>query len=156
MTFTPADDLAPPGTVLGADAPAVEKRAQRKPLDPAHQAIVDERKAKAGPGRPHRPTRDALIELQYRNMGRLSERVMKRLERALDNEADPLHEMVVEKLMQRVVPMAFWESLGKQEFKEEEGGDKRPIFQINIGAAAPPVEKIEHQPVTVDVKALPK
>jgi len=103
-----------------------------------HQAVVDERKASAGPGRPKRPTRDALIELQYRRMGKLSDRVIARLERALDNEADPLHEMVVEKLMQRVVPAAFWESLAKQELKEEQTRPKAPVFNITIGQAVVP------------------
>ena len=141
-TLQSADALAAKsGTGLGAaDAPAVEQRAtsSRKPLSPVHQAVVDERKANAGPGRPKRPTRDALIELQYRNVGKLSERVMRRLERALDNDDDPLHEMVVEKLMQRVVPMAFWESLGKQEFKEDEDRVRAPTFVLNIGAAVVP------------------
>jgi len=149
-TLQSADVLAATsGTELGAvDAPAVEQRAtlSRPPLDPVHQAIVDERKANAGPGRPKRPTRDALIELQYRNVGKLSERVMRRLERALDNDNDPLHEMVVEKLMQRVVPMAFWESLGKQEFREDEAGAKAPQFVINIGAA-----KVPDMPPAIEV-----
>lgn len=147
-----ADAPAPQGTALGADdAPTSELRAtsSRPPLDPVHQAVVDERKA-ARHGIKARPTRDALIQLQYRNVARIAPRVMARLEKALDNEDDPLHEMVVEKLMQRVVPNSFWESLAKQEFAED-AGDKRPVFNITIGAAAAP--KIEHQPVVVDVKA---
>lgn len=151
LTLQSANELVQQDTALGTErTPAGGARAPttRKPLDPVHQAIVDERKASAGPGRPKsRPTRDALIELQYRKLGKLSERVIARLERALDNEDDPLHEMVVEKLMQRVVPAAFWESLAKQEFKDEDTGPKAPVFTINIGAASAPVE-----PVTVDVK----
>lgn len=93
----------------------------RPPLDPVHQAVVDERKADYGVGRPSKkPTRDALIQLQKTRLQGLQPHVFARVERALLNDADLLHEMVVEKLLMRVAPVAFWEGLGKQEFKEDE------------------------------------
>lgn len=108
----------------------------RLPLDPVHQAIVDERKADAGPGRPSkRPTRDAAVALQYEKLKGLQPHVFARLEKALLNEADPLHEMVVEKLMMRVVPVAFWESLAKQEFKED-GEKVAPAVTIIVNGGA--------------------
>lgn len=114
----------------------------RPPLDPVHQAIVDERKADAGVGRPSkRPTRDALVALQYNKLKGLQPHVFARLEKALLNEDDALHEMVVEKLMQRVVPIAFWEGLAKQEFKEEDGTRAAPSVTIIVNGGAGVVEK---------------
>ena len=127
----PTELLALAGTAQG-----------RPPLDPVHQAIVDERKADAGVGRPSkRPTRDALVALQYGKLKGLQPHVFARLEKALLNEDDPLHAMVVEKLMQRVVPIAFWEGLAKQEFKDEDSAKVAPSVTIIVNGGAGVVEK---------------
>ena len=120
----------------------------RPPLDPVHQAVVDERKADYGVGRPSkRPTRDALVELQRAKLQGLQPHVFARVERALLNEADPLHEMVVEKLLMRVAPVSFWEGLGKQEFKDDEQGKVAPSVTIIVnggaGVAVPPAPKAD-------------
>lgn len=148
-TLRRADELAAEksGTALGAaDAPAVEKRVLPNNLPKqVYDAIVEERKANTRRGgRPSYRTRDAVIALQYRRLGKLTDAVISRLERALANEEDPLHAMAVERLMQRVVPQSFWESLGRQEFQETEG-EKSPQFVINIGTARAP------EPQAVDV-----
>ena len=121
----------------------------RPPLDPVHQAVVDERKADFGVGRPaKRPTRDALVAVQYDKLRGLQPHVLARIERAVMNEADPLHEMVMEKMMQRVVPVAFWEGLGKQEFKDDDAAKASPSVTIivNGGAGiAPRVDVVSEQ-----------
>jgi hypothetical protein len=101
-----------------------------------HAAIVAERKADLGPGRQaKRPTRDALVALQYKKLAGLQPHVFARLEKALLDEKDPLHEMVVEKLMQRVVPTDFWSKLATQEFADNEK-DRAPSVTIIIGDRA--------------------
>lgn len=120
----------------------------RPPLDPVHQAIVAERKADAGPGRPSkRPTRDALVELQRSKLASLQPHVFARVERALMNEDDPLHEMVVEKLLMRVAPVSFWEGLGKQEFKDDEQKITPSVTIVINGAAgaAPAADVVSEQ-----------
>jgi hypothetical protein len=121
-----------------------DKASSRPPLDPVHQAVVDERKADYGVGRPSkRPTRDAAIALQYKKLAGLQPHVFARIEKALLNEGDPLHEMVVEKLMMRVVPVAFWESLAKSEFREEAEKATPSVTIIVNGAAGAPVPTID-------------
>lgn len=122
----------------------------RPPLDPVHQAVVDERKADYGVGRPSkRPTRDALVELQRAKLSGLQPHVFARVERALLNENDPLHEMVVEKLLMRVAPVSFWEGLGKQEFKEDEAKVAPNVTIIVNGGAgvtvAPAADVVSEQ-----------
>lgn len=120
----------------------------RPPLDPVHQAVVDERKADAGVGRPSkRPTRDALVELQRSKLAGLQPHVFARVERALLNDDDPLHEMVVEKLLMRVAPVSFWEGLGKQEFKDDEQKAMPSVTIVINGAAgaAPAAEVVSEQ-----------
>jgi len=116
----------------------------RPPLDPVHQAVVDERKADAGVGRPaKRPTRDALIALQHKRLEGLQPHVLARAERALLNEEDPLHEMVFEKLLMRVAPVAFWEGLGKQEFKDDENARTAPSVTIIVNGGAGVVPSVD-------------
>jgi len=122
----------------------------RPPLDPVHQAVVDERKADGrGVGRPtKKPTRDALVALQYKKLTGLQPHVFARIEKALLNEDDPLHEMVVEKLLMRVAPVAFWESLGKSEFKEDEQKSAPSVTIIvngSAGIATPAVDVVSEQ-----------
>lgn len=117
----------------------------RPPLDPVHAAVVAERKADYGVGRPaKRPTRDALVELQRTKLQGLQPHVFARVEKALLNEDDPLHEMVVEKLLMRVAPVSFWEGLGKQEFKEDETKVAPNItIIVNGGAGVQPEKAID-------------
>lgn len=125
---------APLQTLEHIAAPAQAK--SRPPLDPVHQAVVAERKADYGVGRPSkRPTRDAAIALQYTKLKGLQPHVLARIEKAVLNEDDPLHEMVMDKLMMRVVPVAFWEGLAKQEFKTDEE-KAAPSVTIIIGTQA--------------------
>lgn len=117
------------------------------PLDPVHQAIVDERKAERGLNS-KRPTRDALVALQYNKIKHLQPHVFARLEKAVLNEEDPLHEMVIEKLMMRVVPVAFWESLGKQEFAVDDKSKAMPSVTIVINGdagKAPAIDIVSEQ-----------
>lgn len=129
MTTAPTTEIEQPAIL--ATAPG------RPPLDPAHQAVVDERKANRGVGRPRKePTRDALIALQYRKMQGLQAHVLDRLEQAVLNPADPIHAMVMEKLMARAVPQAFWDALAKQEFAAGDDGKQTPSVTIVIGTQA--------------------
>jgi hypothetical protein len=101
-----------------------------------HAAVVAERKADYGVGRPaKRPTRDALVALQYAKMAQLQPHVFARIEKALLDEKDPLHELVMDKLIQRVVPTDFWAKLGTQEFAVE-NEKAAPTVTIVIGNQA--------------------
>jgi len=101
-----------------------------------HQAIVAERKGDVGPGRPSkRPTRDALVALQYQKLAGLQPHVFARIEKALLDEKDPLHTLVVDKLIQRVVPTDFWSKLATQEFADDAKGGA-PSVTIVIGTQA--------------------
>ena len=107
------------------------------PLEPAHQAVVDERKADRGVGRPSkRPTRDALIEIQHSRMKKLQGHVLDRIEEAVLDKEDPLHALAVEKMLMRVAPVAFWESLSKQEFATDDKAKLAPSITIVINGNA--------------------
>lgn len=111
----------------------------RQALETAHAAVVAERKelAHPGPGRPKKsPTRDAVIALQYGALKDMQPTVLARIQKALENENDPLHALVMTKLMAAVVPAGFWDALGKQEFVEEAEGKTAPSITIVIGQKA--------------------
>lgn len=143
--------LKQPATKLGADSPAstgnpaTPHRAaptlsatSRPPLDPVHAAVVAERKAMVKRGRPpkKRPTRDAVVAMQYRKLAELQPHVLARVEKAIRDEKDPLHEMVMDRLMLRVLPMKFWEHLAQQEFAPETVEKRQPVVNIVIGQSA--------------------
>jgi hypothetical protein len=120
-----------------------------------HSALVAERKALAEKGgRPPKvqPVRDILIQKGYDSITRMLPKVANRLEKAIDNEADPLHERAVDIVAKRALPIAFFESMGKSEFKTEEEGGAKPTFVINISTGGAPV-KID-EAVDVDFKEL--
>jgi hypothetical protein len=121
-----------------------------------HSALVAERKAvQARGGRPPKlqPTRDILIQKGYDAIAKLGPKVVARLEEALDDKTDPIHERAVDILSKRVVPIAFFEALAKSEFRTEDEGGNKPTFVINISTGGAPV-KVE-EAVDVDFKELP-
>lgn len=119
--------------------PARAKSRLKKLPDEVYQALVKERKLLRG--MPTQPTRDTLIAFQYNKLSDLAPHVVRRIQRALENENDPLHEMVVDRLMRRLSPEGFWDALGKQEFAPGEQ-DRRPTVIINVGSAQAPAEVV--------------
>ena len=121
-----------------------KKRRSKMPAD-VHQAIVEERKGRnlnpAGerrPGAPRAtPARDIAIAKAYEFQSKIAPHLFARIEKALLDENGPLHEMVVEKMMMRVAPVAFAEALAKQEFKPDEETNRVPSITINVGTTAP-------------------
>lgn len=112
-----------------------------RPADKAYEALVEERKLTRTTPVAKRPTRDALIALQYDKLKDLQVHVIERLKRALANDDDPLHAMAVEKLTERVVPKDFWTKLGTQEFAPE--AEQKAGVSVNItitGSAGQPAE----------------
>lgn len=126
-----------------ADAPG--PKLPRGPAGKAlHEMIVAERKAFNAKPNSHNlspatrsPTRDALVALQYGKLSGAFPVVIRRIEKALHDENDPLHQMVMEKMIARVMPQAFWDRLGTQEF-ESTGGNKPVQVVVNVGPALPP------------------
>lgn len=122
---------------------------KRGPTKAEHQALIAERKeiARRG-GRPPavQPTRDILVNSGYTVINRLLPKVAARLEAALDNPADPLHERAVDILSKRAIPIAFYESLAKQEFRPDEEQNRTPQIVINVTGTAG-VETLQHTPV---------
>ena len=126
---------------------------KRGPTQAEHQALVEERKAiREKGGRPPavQPVRDVLVQRGYTEMARLFPKVAKRLEEALDDKLDPLHERAVDILSKRAIPIAFFEGLAKQEFRPDEERNERPQIVINVVAA----KAVE--PVTVEAVAKEK
>jgi hypothetical protein len=118
----------------------------RPPLDPVHAAVVAERKGDFGVGRPSkRPTRDALVALQYTKLAGLQPHVFARIEKALLDEKDPLHELVVDKLIQRVVPTDFWSKLATQEFATDEKNNAPSVTIVIGNQAGMPVTVVSEQ-----------
>lgn len=115
-----------------------------------HAALVAERKAIAEKGgRPPavQPTRDVLVQKGYEQIVRLFPKLAKRLEEALDDKNDPLHERAVDILSKRGLPIAFFEGLAKQEFRTDEEQNHRPTIVINVtggaGATVQPVDVVD-------------
>jgi hypothetical protein len=150
QSLTPIADLVDDA----AEAAPTLKQALRSRDE--HLALVAERKALAEKGgRPPKvqPVRDILIQKGYDSITRMLPKVASRLEKAIDNEADPLHERAVDIVSKRALPIAFFESMGKSEFKTEDEGGAKPTFVINISTGGAPV-KID-EAVDVDFKELP-
>lgn len=161
--FKPAapNEHSPQGTALGAGPPPaagkVAKYKQRQGgtvRKAKHAAIVEDRKSgrvRAPDGRllPGKKTtaRDALIAMQYKQLHEAAPAILKRLVEGALNQADPFHERCLDLVAKRLMPLAFWEALGKQEFREENEGQKGPVFVINVGAASLPDTTIQ----TVDI-----
>jgi len=82
------------------------------------------------------PVRDMLTQRGYEAITKLFPKLAARLEKALDDPTDPLHERAVDILSKRALPVAFFEALGKQEFRTEEEGGQRPTIVINVTGAA--------------------
>jgi len=121
-----------------------------------HSALVEERKAIAAKGgRPPavQPTRDLLIERGYKAAGHLFPKVLARLEEAIDDKSDALHERAMDIMAKRVIPIAFFESLAKSEFRTEDEGGRLPNITINISTAAAPAVTVDA--VTVDAVDVP-
>jgi hypothetical protein len=122
-----------------------------------HSALVAERKAIAEKGgRPPavRPVRDILLQKGYDAATRLLPKVAARLEKAIDDEKDALHERAIDIVSKRVLPIAFFEAMGKSEFKTEEEGGAKPNFIINISTGGQPVKIDSIEAVDVDFKEL--
>lgn len=144
-------------------AAALEKRApndrvaDRLPLklppgkkgDKLHALIVEERRSrKWGPTHtPASPTRDALIALQYGQLAGALPTVVARIKRALENEDDPLHPMVMEKMIARVMPQAFWDRLGTKEFDNPDS-NKGVTVVVNVQQAETPPSVVIDAPPT--------
>lgn len=113
----------------------------------AHAAVVADRKSvRTGlPGKPKTSTRDALVALQYTKLTDAAPAILNRLIQGALDVGDPFHEKCLDLVGKRLMPLAFWEALGKQEFKDETEGGNRPVFVINVGTASLPT------PTTVDV-----
>lgn len=113
----------------------------RRPLDPVHQQIVAERKALTT-GKPGRPpaartaTRDVALIKQYDLVKAAGPAILARIIEGAQDRADPLHEKCLDIMVKRIAPIAFWESLAKQEFKPDEEQDKRPVINISINGSA--------------------
>ncbi len=146
FTVQCADAFAPQGIELGAESSSavnetehpiqvVTKAGSRPPLDPEHAAVVAERKARNPVGRPRTTTRDAVIQAQYKQIAKHAPVIIQRLlEGAMDRD-DPLHKECLDIMAKRVAPIAFYEALSKQEFKDDEDKDQRPVVTINIANA---------------------
>lgn len=143
-------------TVLGAAPAAVGRPAPSRKVrggtaaKAAHAAIVADRKSVANTGgRRRTSTRDALVAMQYKTLADAAPAVLKRLVQGATDQADPFHEKCLELVAKRLMPLAFWESLGKQEFREDTEGANRPVFVINVGTAqlpdAPAVEIVPRE-----------
>jgi hypothetical protein len=154
-TDAPADAATKPraGTALGA-APQVagkaapSRRVRGGTLAKAeHAKIVADRKSVTTglPGRPKTSTRDALVALQYTKLTEAAPAILNRMIQGALDPGDPFHEKCLDLVGKRLMPLAFWDGLGKQEFKDENEGGNRPVFVINVGTASLPT------PTTVDV-----
>jgi len=106
-----------------------------RPLDPDHQALVEQRKARK-PGRQPLTTRDAVMAVQYKAIKQAQPLVIKRLLEGAVDKTDPLHEKCLDIVSKRVMPIAFWESLAKEEFRPDEETNKAPTITINISGNA--------------------
>ena len=116
------------------------------PTKDEHRALVAERKAIAQRGgRPPavQPTRDILVANGYEAIKALLPKLVGRLTEALDDKNDPLHERAVDILSKRGIPIAFYEGLSKQEFREDEGGNRSPSIVINVTGTAG-IEAVQH------------
>ena len=163
---TPDEQTAPEPerTALGAEpAAAAPAQAKKKPANwlqrekAEHAALVEDRKRKRAlpdgsrrVGRPPVSTRDALVELQYTQLTQAAPAVLKRLVEGALDKGDPYHEKCLDLVAKRLMPLEFWNSLGKQEFKSDEEGGKGPVFVINVGTAqlpgAPAIEVVPREP----------
>lgn len=113
----------------------VQDRLPRDLKDEVRDAMIQEARS-LKPGQRLRPTRDAIVALQYRGLAKLAPYVLDRVKQALLDQNDPLHQMAVEKLMERVSPQQFWKALGEQEFqRESDGGSGRPSIVLNVTPA---------------------
>lgn len=124
-----------------------------------HAALIEARK-EAGPQQTigKTQTRDILIQRGYKAVTHLFPKLAARLEKALDNENDPLHERAVDILSKRGLPIAFFESLAKSEFKTEEEGGAKPRIVINIstgGLPTQPAVVVTQDAEDVEFKELP-
>lgn len=132
----------------GPAARPVAKRGPRFPKqlsESAYAALMAERRQMQGKeGRPWHNTRDTIVALQYGKLAALAPRIVRRIEAALDDPDDPLHEMVMEKLMNRLLPQAFWDRLATREFTQDDG-EKTPQVVINIAPAVQPVDVVGEQ-----------
>lgn len=112
-----------------------------------HAALVADRKAaRSTGGRPRTSTRDALVALQYTELAKAAPRILQRLVAGALDPADPYHERCLDLVAKRIMPLAFWEGLSKQEFREDGEGGKGPTFVINVGTAeAPTIEVVPRE-----------
>ncbi len=142
-----------------ADVDREIKRLPKLPVSAAeHAALIAERKEIAATGgRPPKaqPTRDILIQKQYDVMRLAAPAVLRRLVRGAIDESDPLHERCLDIVAKRVTPIAFFEAMGKQEFKTEDEGGAKPTIIINVGSTAPVAETPKVEVVDVPFKELP-
>jgi len=106
-----------------------------RPLDPDHQALVEQRKARK-PGRQPLTTRDAVMAVQYKAIKQAQPLVIKRLLEGAVDKTDPLHEKCLDIVSKRVMPIAFWESLAKEEFRPDEEKNAAPTINITINGNA--------------------
>jgi hypothetical protein len=127
--------------------------------DAAHAALVAERKAIAEKGgRPPavQPVRDILLQSAYSRVLEAQPKLLDRLIEGATNKNDPLHERCLDIMAKRALPIAFFESLAKSEFRTEDEGGAKPRFVINISTGAMPVAKVDVIDATdVEFKELP-
>jgi hypothetical protein len=118
-----------------------------------HGALVAERKAiQARGGRPPvvQPTRDVLLQRQYEAMTAIFPKLVARLNEAIDNKDDPLHERAVDLMTKRAMTSAFYEALAKQEFRPDEEKNQRPVINIVVnGGAGVSLKPVDDEPIDV-------
>ena len=129
----------------------------RGPTKAEHAALVAERRelARKGGGTAVQPVRDVLVAKGYDAVSRLLPKVIARLEEAVENKNDPLHERAMDILSKRAVPIAFYESLAKQEFRPDEEQNRSPQIVINVTGTAgiEAVQQVGRRDDVVDVEA---
>jgi hypothetical protein len=111
-------------------------RKGRPPLPVDHQALVDQRKAARKPGRKAVTVRDAINVVQYKAITQAQPAVIARIIEGSLDKTDPLHEKCVDIMSKRVMPLAFWESLSKEEFRPDEEKNVTPVINITINGNA--------------------
>ncbi len=114
--------------------PALLANDQGMALAPQREA---ERALVRGRGRPKLATKDAILALQHKKLGKAADRVLELVIGSALDTTSPTHETCLKMVVERIAPIGFWKGLSEQEFNDGEstGGGPRVVIQINSGSA---------------------
>ena len=94
-----------------------------------------ERALVRGRGRPKLATKDAILALQHKKLGKAADKVLELVVASALDPKSETHETCLKMVVERIAPIGFWKGLSEQEFATE-GGNSGPkvVIVVNGGS----------------------